>query len=74
MPHAHMYLIVCCAFAGMHLARNKADPEVRTRGAFGGCQMVAFTSEHAHYSYLKAAFLTGTQTGTIQQQSTCQSD
>ena len=47
------------ALAGMHLARNKADPDYRTRGAFGSKQMVAFTSEHAHYSYLKAAFLTG---------------
>lgn len=46
--------------AGMHLARNHADPDFRTRGAFGGPHMVAFTSEHAHYSYLKAAFLTGT--------------
>lgn len=47
--------------AGMHLARNKADPDYRTRGASGGPHMVAFTSEHAHYSYLKAAFLTGEQ-------------
>ncbi len=47
-------------FAGMHLARNQADPDYRTRGAFGGPHMVALTSEHAHYSYLKAAFLTGT--------------
>ena len=45
--------------AGMHLARNKADPQYRTRGAVGGRQMVAFTSEQAHYSYLKAAFTTG---------------
>ena len=45
---------------GMHLARNHADPDYRTRGAIGGPHMVAFTSEHAHYSYLKAAFLTGT--------------
>ena len=45
--------------AGMHLARNHADPDYRARGAFGGPHMVAFTSEHAHYSYLKAAFLTG---------------
>ncbi len=47
----------CCT--GMHLARNHANPEYRTRGAFGGPHMVALTSEHAHYSYLKAAFLTG---------------
>ncbi len=50
----------CCT--GMHLARNHADPEYRTRGAFGGPHMVALTSEHAHYSYLKAAFLTGAVT------------
>lgn len=46
----------------MHLARNHADPDYRTRGAFGGPHMVALTSEHAHYSYLKAAFLTGAAT------------
>lgn len=46
----------------MHLARNHADPGYRTRGAFGGPHMVALTSEHAHYSYLKAAFLTGAVT------------
>ena len=46
----------------MHLARNHADPDYRTRGAFGGPHMVALTSEHAHYSYLKAAFLTGAVT------------
>ena len=53
----------CCTpwvfAAGMHLARNRADPQYRTRGAAGGRQMVAFTSEQAHYSYLKAAFTTG---------------
>ena len=46
----------------MHLARNHADPDYRTRGAFGGPHVVALTSEHAHYSYLKAAFLTGAAT------------
>ncbi|KAL3149142.1 hypothetical protein ABBQ32_001977 [Trebouxia sp. C0010 RCD-2024] len=50
---------------GMHLARNHADPDFRTRGAFGGPHMVAFTSEHAHYSYLKAAFLTGLGTDNL---------
>ncbi|KAL3133229.1 hypothetical protein ABBQ38_007116 [Trebouxia sp. C0009 RCD-2024] len=50
---------------GMHLARNHADPDYRTRGAFGGPHMVAFTSEHAHYSYLKAAFLTGLGTDNL---------
>ena len=52
--------------AGMHLARNHADPDYRTRGAFGGPHMVAFTSEHAHYSYLKAAFLTGTAVSDVE--------
>ena len=47
------------AHTGMHLARNKLDPDYRQRGACGGPRMVAFTSEHAHYSYTKAAFLTG---------------
>ena len=45
--------------AGMHLARNRADPDFKRRGAQGGPQMVAFTSDQAHYSYLKAAALTG---------------
>lgn len=53
------YQVYRYVHAGMHLARNHADPDYRTRGAFGGPHMVAFTSEHAHYSYLKAAFLTG---------------
>ena len=50
----------CWADAGLHLARNRLDPDYRRRGAFGGPHMVAFTSEHAHFSYLKGAFLTGT--------------
>lgn len=45
--------------AGMHLARNRADPGFKSRGAVGGPRLVAFTSEHAHYSYLKAATMTG---------------
>ena len=52
--------MTCVYNVGMHLARNHAYPDYRTRGTFGGPHMVAFTSEHAHYSYLKAAFLTGT--------------
>lgn len=44
---------------GMHLARNRADPEILTRGAVGGPQLVAFTSDQSHYSYLKNARLTG---------------
>lgn len=43
----------------MHLARNRADPDFKRRGAAGGPQLVAFTSEQAHYSYLKAATMTG---------------
>ena len=43
----------------MHLARNRADPELKRRGAVGGPRLVAFTSEQSHYSYLKAAALTG---------------
>ncbi len=43
----------------MHLARNRADPEFKRRGAVGGPCLVAFTSAHAHYSYLKAATMTG---------------
>lgn len=54
----------------MHLARNHADPDFRTRGALGGPHMVALTSEHAHYSYLKAAFLTGTAVALHDQQVT----
>ena len=45
--------------AGMHLARNRADPGFKQRGAAGGPRLVAFTSEQAHYSYLKCATLTG---------------
>ncbi|CAL8465172.1 g4707 [Coccomyxa elongata] len=44
---------------GMHLARNRADPEFKRRGAVGGPCLVAFTSAHAHYSYMKAATMTG---------------
>ena len=43
----------------MHLARNRADPGFKSRGAVGGPRLVAFTSKHAHYSYLKAASMTG---------------
>lgn len=44
---------------GMHLARGRADPKLATRGAVGGPQLVAFTSDQAHYSYLKNARLIG---------------
>eukprot|EP00854_Cymbomonas_tetramitiformis_P021219 gene21219-25494_t len=43
----------------MHLARRRADPAANTRGMAGGPRLVAFTSEHAHYSYKKAAMLMG---------------
>ncbi|KAK3246661.1 hypothetical protein CYMTET_43809 [Cymbomonas tetramitiformis] len=43
----------------MHLARHRADSKANTRGMMGGPQLVAFTSEHAHYSYKKAAMLMG---------------
>lgn len=45
--------------AGMHVARNRADPGFKRRGAVGGPRLVAFTSQQAHYSYLKAVALTG---------------
>ena len=44
---------------GLHVARNKADPAFKTRGANGGPRLVAFTSDQSHYSYLKSARLTG---------------
>lgn len=43
----------------LHLARFRKDPAVKTRGAAGGPVLVGFTSSHAHYSYEKAAHLTG---------------
>lgn len=43
----------------MHLARSRADPGFKQRGAAGGPKLIAFTSEQAHYSYLKAAVLIG---------------
>jgi glutamate/tyrosine decarboxylase-like PLP-dependent enzyme len=51
--------------AGMHLARNRADPGFKRRGAAGGPKLVAFTSEQAHYSYEKAAALTGLGTNNL---------
>jgi len=44
---------------GLHLARSRADPEYVKRGAVGGAQYVALTSDQSHYSYLKSARLTG---------------
>lgn len=44
---------------GMHLARNRADPDFPRRGAVGGPRCVAFVSDQSHYSYLKSARLTG---------------
>ncbi|KAK9808552.1 hypothetical protein WJX73_007613 [Symbiochloris irregularis] len=52
-------------YYGIHLARNRADPQYKQRGSYGGPCMVAFTSEHAHYSYLKAAFVTGLGTDNL---------
>ena len=52
-------LLMTATGAGMHLARNRADPGFKQRGAVGGPRLVAFTSEQAHYSYLKCATLTG---------------
>jgi glutamate/tyrosine decarboxylase-like PLP-dependent enzyme len=40
-------------------------PAVKTRGAAGGPVLVAFTSSHAHYSYEKAAHLTGLGTDNL---------
>ena len=51
--------------AGMHLARNRADPALKQRGALGGPRLVAFTSEQAHYSYRKAVALTGLGTDNL---------
>lgn len=53
------------SIAGMHLARNKADPEFKRRGALGGPALVAFTSEQAHYSYQKVVALTGLGTNNL---------
>eukprot|EP01025_Chloroclados_australasicus_P039214 TRINITY_DN4049_c0_g1_i1.p1 TRINITY_DN4049_c0_g1~~TRINITY_DN4049_c0_g1_i1.p1 ORF type:complete len:555 (+),score=43.99 TRINITY_DN4049_c0_g1_i1:29-1666(+) len=44
---------------GMHIARNRVDPDFKTRGASGGPNVVALTSAHSHYSYKKSAILTG---------------
>ena len=49
----------------MHLARNKADPDARTRGACGGPRLVALVSAQAHYSYLKGALLMGLGTDNL---------
>lgn len=43
----------------LHLARIRADPDYKRRGAAGGPVLVAFCSKHAHYSYRKAAQLVG---------------
>jgi glutamate decarboxylase len=44
---------------GMHIARHRAFPEVRTKGLAAAPPLVAFTSSHSHYSYTKAAAVTG---------------
>jgi glutamate/tyrosine decarboxylase-like PLP-dependent enzyme len=43
----------------LHLARHRAVPESRARGLAGGPPLCAFTSGQSHYSYTKAAALTG---------------
>ncbi|GBF91842.1 glutamate decarboxylase [Raphidocelis subcapitata] len=43
----------------MHIARHRAFPDVRRRGLGAAPPLAAFTSSHSHYSYTKAAALTG---------------
>ena len=57
--------MVALHVAGMHLARNRADPAFKQRGAQGGPRLVAFTSAQAHYSYRKAVALTGLGTDNL---------
>ena len=49
----------------MHLARDRADPEAKRRGHFGGKRLVAYTSAAAHYSFLKAVRLVGIGTDNL---------
>lgn len=56
----------------LHLARHRAYPDARAKGlaaavaaAGGGGAPVAFTSEQSHYSYTKAAALTGLGTDNL---------
>ncbi|CAG9465452.1 unnamed protein product [Pedinophyceae sp. YPF-701] len=44
---------------GLLLARHRADPAARRRGAHGGPRLVAFASEQAHYSVAKAVAVAG---------------
>jgi len=50
---------------GMLLARHRADPEWKTRGMNGGPNLVAFTSDHSHYSYKKSAMTMGLGTDNL---------
>ena len=50
---------------GMQLARDRIDPNWKTRGMNGGPKLVAFTSSHAHYSYSKSAMLVGLGTDNL---------
>jgi glutamate decarboxylase len=43
----------------MHVARHYADPDISTRGHYGGPRLIAYCSSSAHYSYLKTSRLIG---------------
>jgi len=50
---------------GLLLARHRAHPEGRSRGMAEGPRLVAFISDQAHYSYLKAAIVAGLGTDNL---------
>eukprot|EP00928_Gymnodinium_smaydae_P083234 TRINITY_DN66473_c0_g1_i1.p1 TRINITY_DN66473_c0_g1~~TRINITY_DN66473_c0_g1_i1.p1 ORF type:complete len:535 (+),score=88.60 TRINITY_DN66473_c0_g1_i1:37-1641(+) len=50
---------------GMHLARFRAFPQVKTEGLSSCPTLVAFTSTHSHYSYAKAAHTLGIGTSNM---------
>lgn len=50
---------------GMHLARYKAFPQVKTEGMWACPPLAAFCSDHAHYSYSKAANVIGLGTDNL---------
>jgi glutamate decarboxylase len=49
----------------MHLARERSDPQMATRGCKGSQRLVLFVSQDAHYSYLKSARLVGIGTDNV---------